>query len=377
MSRKINRIKNERKPSTHGTFHIEFKNEAQGLAWAAFKQHDVLFMTGPAGTGKALTMKSNLYTKTGAIKMRDVKIGDEIANPDGFFSKVTGIYPQGKKQICRVHFSDGTYVDCCEEHLWMVSHSEERKNKVVDTKYIEKNCKGDNDKRLLSIKCTKPVSFDRKNYSISPYTMGLLISKGNLNNSASSVNREGKNYANCAVKTRNLNKCKLKKLGIWDTDSSNRFIPKEYLFGSISQRISLLQGLMDGKKRCVSYSTTSNELINDFCQLIYSLGGKAKVKIKEGSLKQKGPVYRASYSWDAKKYIDRVERLHWEEMQCISVDHKDSLYLTDNFTVTHNTHLACAFAIEQILNKERSKIVLTRPIVESGESLGFLPGEFE
>jgi phosphate starvation-inducible PhoH-like protein len=41
------------------------------------------------------------------------------------------------------------------------------------------------------------------------------------------------------------------------------------------------------------------------------------------------------------------------------------------------TFLACAFAIEQILNKERKKIVLTRPIVEAGESLGFLPGEFE
>lgn len=44
---------------------------------------------------------------------------------------------------------------------------------------------------------------------------------------------------------------------------------------------------------------------------------------------------------------------------------------------TGKSFLACAFAIEQILNKERKKIVLTRPIVESGESLGFLPGEFE
>lgn len=44
---------------------------------------------------------------------------------------------------------------------------------------------------------------------------------------------------------------------------------------------------------------------------------------------------------------------------------------------TGKSFLACAFALEQILNKERKKIVLTRPIVESGESLGFLPGEFE
>lgn len=44
---------------------------------------------------------------------------------------------------------------------------------------------------------------------------------------------------------------------------------------------------------------------------------------------------------------------------------------------TGKSFLACAFAIEQILNKTRRRIILTRPIVESGESLGFLPGEFE
>lgn len=42
-----------RRPSGNGHFHLEFKNQAQGLAWAAFKQHDILFLTGPAGTGKS------------------------------------------------------------------------------------------------------------------------------------------------------------------------------------------------------------------------------------------------------------------------------------------------------------------------------------
>lgn len=44
---------------------------------------------------------------------------------------------------------------------------------------------------------------------------------------------------------------------------------------------------------------------------------------------------------------------------------------------TGKSFLACAFACEQILSRERHKIVLTRPIVEAGESLGYLPGEFE
>lgn len=44
---------------------------------------------------------------------------------------------------------------------------------------------------------------------------------------------------------------------------------------------------------------------------------------------------------------------------------------------TGKTFLACAFAVEQILSKQKKKIILTRPIVEAGESLGYLPGEFE
>ena len=51
-SRKTISSKSAKALSGKGNFHIEFKNQAQGLAWAAFKQHDVLFLSGPAGTGK-------------------------------------------------------------------------------------------------------------------------------------------------------------------------------------------------------------------------------------------------------------------------------------------------------------------------------------
>jgi phosphate starvation-inducible PhoH-like protein len=42
---------------------------------------------------------------------------------------------------------------------------------------------------------------------------------------------------------------------------------------------------------------------------------------------------------------------------------------------TGKSHLACAFAISEILAKRKEKIILTRPIVEAGEALGFLPGD--
>lgn len=42
---------------------------------------------------------------------------------------------------------------------------------------------------------------------------------------------------------------------------------------------------------------------------------------------------------------------------------------------TGKTYLAIAQALSEVLSKKRRKIVLTRPVVEAGESLGYLPGD--
>ena len=42
---------------------------------------------------------------------------------------------------------------------------------------------------------------------------------------------------------------------------------------------------------------------------------------------------------------------------------------------TGKTFLAIAYALNELLSSKRKKIVLTRPVVEAGESLGFLPGD--
>lgn len=42
---------------------------------------------------------------------------------------------------------------------------------------------------------------------------------------------------------------------------------------------------------------------------------------------------------------------------------------------TGKTYLAVAWALRELLSKNRRKLVLTRPVVEAGESLGYLPGD--
>ncbi|MDR2481853.1 MAG: PhoH family protein [Spirochaetaceae bacterium] len=44
---------------------------------------------------------------------------------------------------------------------------------------------------------------------------------------------------------------------------------------------------------------------------------------------------------------------------------------------TGKTFLAIAHALSTVLSKKMRKLVLTRPVVESGESLGYLPGDLE
>lgn len=44
---------------------------------------------------------------------------------------------------------------------------------------------------------------------------------------------------------------------------------------------------------------------------------------------------------------------------------------------TGKTYLACAMAVNSFKNKEIERIILARPAVEAGESLGFLPGDLQ
>lgn len=88
------------------------KDSLEGEAWGG-----VLLRADP-GFGKALAHGEPVLTKDGYIPIEDISVGDMVAGTDGNFYPVTGVYPQGERELFRVTFTDGTHVDCDGDHLW-------------------------------------------------------------------------------------------------------------------------------------------------------------------------------------------------------------------------------------------------------------------
>lgn len=74
-----------------------------------------------------------------------------------------------------------------------------------------------------------------------------------------------------------------------------------------------------------------------------------------------------------------------KQIKCKSYGQKQYINAINNNTVvfcvgpagTGKTYLAMAMAVVALKNKKVSRIVLTRPAVEAGENLGFLPGDLQ
>lgn len=69
-------------------------------------------------------------------------------------------------------------------------------------------------------------------------------------------------------------------------------------------------------------------------------------------------------------FLTPSQKLAWSMFQ-----NHDILFLM-GCPGTGKSYLAAAFGVSEILQKKKKKLVLTRPIVEAGENLGFLPGDF-
>lgn len=74
------------------------------------------------GLGKAQPLYSKVLTPKGFVNMGDIKVGMKVMGEDGKPYDVLGVYPQGKKSIYSLHFSDGSSCECCGSHLWTLHY---------------------------------------------------------------------------------------------------------------------------------------------------------------------------------------------------------------------------------------------------------------
>ena len=72
------------------------------------------------GAGKAQPLNAPIKVPGGWKTMGDMQIGTPVTAPDGSTTTVTGVFPQGEKDIFEVKFADGRSTECCADHLWKV-----------------------------------------------------------------------------------------------------------------------------------------------------------------------------------------------------------------------------------------------------------------
>lgn len=76
-------------------------------------------------------------------------------------------------------------------------------------------------------------------------------------------------------------------------------------------------------------------------------------------------------------FMKKIIAKNYTQEQYIQALRDDVICFGKGPAGTGKTYIATAIAVEKLLTNKVSKIVLTRPIVEAGEKLGFLPGTLE
>src|SRR5208283_6105494 len=105
--------------------------------WIEQKALPHVLFSGHHGCGKAQPLDAKVLTPVGWQLMGDLAIGDSVMTPSGRVAAITGIFPQGEKEVFRVIFDDDKSVECCQEHLWEVCHSDWLTKRVLSLDAIE------------------------------------------------------------------------------------------------------------------------------------------------------------------------------------------------------------------------------------------------
>lgn len=362
-----------------------YPHQIEGIKFGL--NHDNFLLGDGMGMGKALTLDTNVLTKSGWVSIKDINVGDKIIGRNGKETIITAIYDHYNKDIYEVTFTDGNKIKCCGEHLWAVSYPKNKNQyKVKDiNQLISEGIKNGNNHKYF-IPMVEPINFEEKQLPINPYLMGCLIGDGGLVHSC--IISSSDDYILNKIRSILIDGYCLKKLNKYDYRikkeksnrsyrnyykrclnklnlncvSKNKFIPDIYKFNSFNNRLALLQGLMDtdgyiSKSGTMQFSSSSERLIDDFIELVESFGGVCKkhkkiiknkfvsyfvtFKLSENiipvSLPRKVIRVTTKRKYNPARAIDQIKYIGKQDCRCLTVDAKDSLFVIDHYIVTHNT----------------------------------------
>lgn len=262
------------------------------------------------GFGKALPLSSKLLYLDGFKPMKDCKVGDLILGRDGKPHEVQGVFPQGEQKVFKIVFDDGSSCRCTDEHLWTYldkSHNWQTK----ELKEFRDNFDG------LKFPLPEECEGEYRKVSFDPYNIGVLIG-GTLSLEPDDETLTISNY-------------------VWNSLE----VRKEVVRGLHS----VLEVAPDDKTFSIRIGKHT-KLRQDFINLYRSLG--YRVIEEENEL----TIEVGQDNWNR---IVSIEEDGIEECQCIKVDSPDSLFITDQYVVTHNTILATY--ISKIVGKKTLIVV--------------------
>jgi len=362
-------------------------------------------MAMPRGSGKALALDTPMATPSGWTTMGDVQVGDYLFDERGRMCRVTYATPVMFGRPCyRVRFSDGEEIVCDEDHLWTVYDRYSRRNPLtLTTKQMVPRVSLPSKRwpeYRYRLPLAKPLQVPATNLPIAPYSLGVWLGDGScwrasvtlaewdyeaISNQVrwsgellSKTSSEPEEHTHTATVTRTY--CsrtsfagRLRKLGLL----RNKHIPPLYLRASYSQRMKLLQGILDtdghaDKTGHCEITIKYPKLADGFGELLSSLGIKygrsEKYVVLDG--KKLGPYHRFFFTvhddtpafllrrkqarlrprpktqpLSKSRQIVAIEPTDSVPVRCIQVDSPSHLYLAGRKMVpTHNT-VMCQCAV--------------------------------
>lgn len=357
---------------------------------AAIESHDPLVMVqSAAGTGKALPVDEPVLTPEGWKPMGELTLDDQVIGSDGKPHRILHIVDQGVRPGYLVKFYDGSSVRCDEDHLWTFEQVTGYDRNHRSTRTAKQWTETSFNRWHLPI--VKPIEFEAKNLPIDPYLLGALLADGSLHlrtirytkneqavidEVAKACTHDGRTLIEAtptAATVRYFNmsddttgdhrytrlRDEIADLGL-RVKSVDKFIPEIYKFGSVEQRIAIINGLFDGDgtirthRGYAHYSTRSERLAHDVLEVLWSLGVSARLdynKHKRGDywiVKCYSPEFNPfRASGNHARYQGTKRTVHRKvmsftpiepcEMRCIAIDSDDHLFVTKDYALTHNS----------------------------------------